>query len=80
LTKKRKIDKDGLPTRTHAPLAFHAKDISFSMPQRKKVHLNVIGTTTGGYAFQARNPTKDEVEFEAAAGSFSSFMLWTGLD
>jgi hypothetical protein len=71
--KKRKLEEDNLAVRAHASLAFQAKDISFSIPQRKKLHLNVVWTAAGGYVFQGRNTTKDEVEFEASAGSFSAF-------
>ena len=71
--KKRKLEEDNLPVRAHASLAFQAKDVSFSIPQRKKLHLSVVWTAVGGYMFQGRTPTKDEVEFEASAGSFSTF-------
>ena len=75
LTKKRRLEENGLPVRGNAPLAFQAKDLSFTIPQRKKLNLNIVGNDAGGYVFQGRNPATDDVEFSAPAESFSMLQI-----
>ncbi|GES60669.1 negative regulator of DNA transposition [Aspergillus terreus] len=68
LAKKRKIqngDVSGTPQslgdlKADAELQFHMRDVSFAMPQRKKLTLEV---TAGGGFLRARNQTSKEVEF-----------------
>lgn len=74
LTKKRKLEEDNLPLRANASLAFRAKDVSFSIPQRKKLHLNFVWSATSGYVFQATNTSTDNIEFKAAAGAFTHIL------
>ena len=66
--KKRKI-KNGEPEVTaqapvnikgDAPIQFYVQDISFAIPQRKKLTLEV---TAGSRYLRARNPATKEVEF-----------------
>jgi hypothetical protein len=68
--KKRKLDPDqksaSLPTaqtlKADSPLQFHLQDVSFAVPQRKKLTLEM--TAAGGYGYlRARNQTSKEVEF-----------------
>jgi hypothetical protein len=74
LTKKRKLDEGGLPIRGNAASAFLAKDVSFSIPQRKKLHLDIAGDAGSGYVFQARNPATDGIEFFAPAQSITHIL------
>lgn len=74
--KKRKIaNGSSLPitsTQTNQPreVILEARDISFSLPQRKKLHLGIaqygtdINAPTTTFAVYTRNPTTNEVETE----------------
>ena len=60
-------------------LIFEARDISFSLPQRKKLHLGLIehsSSTGGGKAFsiQLRNPGNNQVESTHRLESYSHFL------
>ncbi|PYH82047.1 Rtt106-domain-containing protein [Aspergillus uvarum CBS 121591] len=46
--------------KTDAPLQFYMQDVSFAVPQRKKLTLEI---TAGGGFLRARNQTSKEVEF-----------------
>ncbi|KAL1968870.1 hypothetical protein VTN77DRAFT_1231 [Rasamsonia byssochlamydoides] len=48
-----------------APLQFYVQDVSFAVPQRKKLALEM--TAAGGY-LRARNQTSKEIEFGLAMG------------
>ncbi|KAL4808543.1 histone chaperone rtt106 [Aspergillus unguis] len=68
--KKRKIDNangitngtapGGADLKTHKALQFYMQDVSFAIPQRKKLTLEV---TAGNKYLRARNQTSKEVEF-----------------
>jgi hypothetical protein len=55
-------------------VAFYAKDLSFTIPQRKKLNLYIVGNMSIGYVFQGRNPASEEVEFSAPAQSFTHIL------
>jgi len=74
LAKKRKLDEGSLPIRSPAASAFLAKDVSFSIPQRKKLHLDIAGDAGNGYVFQVRNPATNDVEFFAPAQSITHIL------
>lgn len=82
--KKRKLDE---PT-THAEpqqttpsgqrrTILEAREISFTLPQRKKLHLGIVQygsslhDSKSTFAIQARNPTSNQVEFEYPTSSFA---------
>lgn len=66
LAKKRKLENGQTATSVDskdAPLQFYAQDISFAVPQRKKLTLEI--TAAGGY-LRARNQTTKNIEFGIA--------------
>ena len=79
-SKKRKTENGVLPVRNSgstpsSKLAFQAKDISFSIPQRKKLHLELCEYGDVGakpvYLLLARNPASNDVELSVPLGSYS---------
>lgn len=88
-TKKRKLE-DGvvatntLPTNQPRTVILEARDISFSIPQRKKLHLSIVQygnelkapTTT--FALCGRNPATSQVEFEYPVTSFGMDSNYSG--
>lgn len=54
-----------------------AREISFSLPQRKKLHLGIVqygshlNDSNSTFAIQARNPTTNQVEFEYTTSAFA---------
>lgn len=83
LSKKRKLDEPATTHPTHTAtdkqrrVLLEARDISFSLPQRKKLHLGLVqygskldekGST---FAIQARNPATNQVEFECPMSAFA---------
>jgi hypothetical protein len=57
-----------------APLKFKVQDISFTIPQRKKLSLEI---TAAGGQLRARNQTTDTVEFSMAMNDIGE---WLGAD
>ncbi|KAJ9498512.1 hypothetical protein H2202_006199 [Exophiala xenobiotica] len=82
-SKKRKLANNGsLPipvTQTNAPrqVILEARDLSFSLPQRKKLHLGLaqygtdIDASTTTFAIYTRNPASNEVEMEVPLDLFA---------
>lgn len=58
-----------------AELQFHMRDVSFAMPQRKKLTLEV---TAGGGFLRARNQTSKEVEFGVPVEKIRELFLRSG--
>ncbi|KAK4944179.1 hypothetical protein LTR10_016292 [Elasticomyces elasticus] len=81
-SKKRKLGNGSLPittTQTNQPreVILEARDISFSLPQRKKLHLGIaqygtdINASTTTFAVYTRNPTTNEVDTEVPIDRFA---------
>ncbi|KAI1616660.1 hypothetical protein EDD36DRAFT_142484 [Exophiala viscosa] len=81
-SKKRKLANGSLSvtsTQTNQPreVILEARDISFSLPQRKKLHLGIaqygtdINASTTTFAVYTRNPTTNEVETEVPIDQFA---------
>ncbi|KAK7903042.1 hypothetical protein LTR67_001059 [Exophiala xenobiotica] len=82
-SKKRKLANNGsLPipaTQTNAPrqVILEARDLSFSLPQRKKLHLGLaqygtdIDASTTTFAIYTRNPASNEVDMEVPLDLFA---------
>jgi len=82
LAKKRKLENGKTATTTtsiddkDAPLQFYAQDISFAVPQRKKLTLEI--SAAGGF-LRARNQVSKNIEFGVALqdiGNISRPCLW----
>ena len=84
-TKKRKIDQEtsrnGTPSNMGASrnqeqtVIFEAKDLSFQIPVRKKLHLEVARNNnipTDIYTIRARNTGTDTIEYEGWSNSFGN--------
>lgn len=58
--------------------AFVLKDVSFSIPQRKKLHLEVLAVDDTRakmeYLLRARNTTSNDIEFEVPLRSYSKIL------
>lgn len=86
-SKKRKIqepDSNGLTSHLRADqhkeetVIFEAKDISFQIPVRKKLHLEIArnnDTTAETYTIRARNAGTGTIEYEGVSSSFGSVPL-----
>jgi hypothetical protein len=62
-----------------APLHFYVQDVSFAVPQRKKLALEM--TAAGGY-LRARNQTSKRVEFGLPLGKIgkcNDHVPWIGI-
>lgn len=55
------------------PLQFHVQDVSFAVPQRKKLTLEM--TAAGGY-LRARNQTSKEIEFGILVKDIREFLFY----
>lgn len=80
--KKRKLDEtveQSSSEHSTGPrrVILEAREISFTLPQRKKLHLGIVqygaslNDGQGTFAIQARNPTSNQVEFEYPASAFA---------
>lgn len=77
-TKKRKLENGTAASSSSQPreVILEARDISFSLPQRKKFHLSIIQYGTGfddpaaTFALCVRNPATNQVEFEYPVSMF----------
>ena len=79
--KKRRLDEEphtnGSITGPGA-LVFEARDISFSLPQRKKLHLGLVlqpaqeGGKSAVYSIQLRNPATNQVDATFPLSSYST--------
>lgn len=89
-TKKRKIDQEtsrnGIPSNMGASgnqeqtVIFEAKDLSFQIPVRKKLNLEVARNNnipTDIYTIRARNPGTDTIEYEGWSNGFGNGPLYT---
>lgn len=87
-TKKRKLKNgtaspaggESLPDHSSKVL-FEARDLSFSIPMRKKLHLEVAQVTCPSshgaqvYQVRARHPTSGEIEYKVGMQAFSIHIL-----
>jgi len=87
-TKKRKFENgaaspaydESLPDEK-LEIIFEARDLSFSMPMRKKLHLEIAQGSSPipghdqVYQFRARNPASGDVEYKVGMQSFSIQIL-----
>lgn len=82
-SKKRRVDEGQGNASAQSPdaggLVFEARDISFSLPQRKKLHLGLIehSLSTGegkAFSIQLRNPGNNQVESAHRLESYSHFL------
>lgn len=82
MIKKRKLEGNNsisgsLPStsihdlKADSPLQFYVQDVSFAVPQRKKLTLEM--TAAGGY-LRARNQTSKEVEFGIAVKDIRAYL------
>lgn len=55
-------DKD-MPLKTETAIHFSVKEVSFSIPQRKKLRVEMTGADFGVGYLRARNPNTQEIEF-----------------
>ncbi|KAK5096774.1 hypothetical protein LTS08_007264 [Lithohypha guttulata] len=79
--KKRRIDEDGNDTQNQpheqtgqGKLVLEARDISFSLPQRKKLHLGLVeygSQADRSFAIQLRNPGTNQVESKYPFSSYA---------
>lgn len=81
-SKKRKLANGTLPISSNSASAprevvLEARDLSFSLPQRKKLHLGVaqygtdIHAASTKFAIYTRNPTSNEVDMEVPLDQFA---------
>ena len=81
-SKKRKLASGSLPIpaiQTNAPreVILEARDISFSLPQRKKLHLGIaqygrdIDASSTTFAIYTRNPASNDVDMEVPLDQFA---------
>jgi hypothetical protein len=84
-TKKRKLE-NGAASPAHdetlpdekIEVIFEVRDLSFSMPMRKKLHLEIaqasspIADREQVYQVRARNPASGDVEYKVGMQSFST--------
>jgi hypothetical protein len=88
--KRRKIDQEisrngnpsntGLSDNRDQTVIFEAKDLSFQIPVRKKLNLEVArnnGIPTEIYTIQARNAGTGMIEYEGSSSSFGNWPLYT---
>ena len=88
--KRRKIDQEisrngnpsntGLSDNRDQTVIFEAKDLSFQIPVRKKLNLEVArnnSIATEIYTIQARNAGTGMIEYEGSSSSFGNWPLYT---